>query len=278
MTARSARTAASSKPKPKTVTVTSTAVHDETALRDRSNGAARRTEKVSEVVAQSIVQDIVARDLPPGTMLPPESVMLERYRVGRASLREGLRILEIQGLITIKPGPGGGPVVGSATSRDFGRMSTLHYQAARAPFRALVEARRVIEPMMVGLAAEARDPKLIARLRELSQQVRSQIDDDATYKAGTADFHRIIAGSSGNQVLDLFGQSLLDIYWERVAGTLFALEHRVHVQDEHDAITKAIEAGDAKRAQRLMDSHMDDVVQGVVDRYPGLLDEVVDWR
>src|SRR5215211_3941173 len=94
----------------------------ELARPDRSNGGTPRAEKVSEVVARSIVQDIAARRLPPGTMLPSESVMLDRYRVGRASLREGLRILEIQGLITIKPGPGGGPMVATASSHDFGRM------------------------------------------------------------------------------------------------------------------------------------------------------------
>src|SRR6478736_4725215 len=76
-------------------------------VRRVTDWVAPRAEKVSEVVARSIVQDIASRELQPGTMLPPESVMLERYRVGRASLREGLRILEIQGLITIKPGPGG---------------------------------------------------------------------------------------------------------------------------------------------------------------------------
>ena len=45
-------------------------------------GKARRTEKVSEVVARSIMQDIATRGLPAGTKLPPESVMLDRYEWG----------------------------------------------------------------------------------------------------------------------------------------------------------------------------------------------------
>ena len=55
----------------------------------RDQWVAPRAEKVSEVVARSIVQDIASRSLQPGTMLPPETVMLERYRVGRASLARG---------------------------------------------------------------------------------------------------------------------------------------------------------------------------------------------
>jgi DNA-binding FadR family transcriptional regulator len=242
-----------------------------------ANGAPR-AEKVSAAIARAIVEDIVERDLPPGTMLPAESIMLDRYRVGRASLREGLRILEIEGLISIKPGPGGGPVVAASSSTDFGRMSTLHYMGARATFRELVEARRVIEPLMVGLAAESRDPTIIAELRQLSTQTRQGIQNEFTYRSKTADFHRIIAGASGNRVLDLFGRSLLDIYAERVSGAIFPLEHRERVQAEHDAITKAIEGGDARKAQRLMRAHMDEVVDHVTQRYPGLLDEVVDWR
>ncbi len=54
----------------------------------------RRTEKLSEVLAREIVRDI--QDLEPSTMLPSEAAMLEKYGVGRASLREALRMLEVQ--------------------------------------------------------------------------------------------------------------------------------------------------------------------------------------
>jgi DNA-binding FadR family transcriptional regulator len=239
---------------------------------------ARRAEKVSEVVARSIVQDIAARGLTPGTMLPPESVMLERYRVGRASLREGLRILEIQGMITIKPGPGGGPVVAAASSYDFGRMATLHYHGIGATFRELVEARMVIEPMMAALAAERRDPALLAELRRVSDATGAGVADDFAYAAGAADFHGTIAGASGNRILDLFGRSLKDVYTERVSGMIFPIEARQRVYNEHEAIVKAIEAGDARKAEKLMRQHMEEFLRYTVERYPGLLDEVVDWR
>ena len=190
-----------------------------------TTSVAPRAEKVSEVVARSIVQDIAPRDLQPGTMLPPESVMLERYRVGRASLREGLRILEIQGLITIKPGPGGGPVVGQANSRDFGRMATLHYQAVGATFRELVEARLIIEPLMAGLAAATRNRQLLDELRIMSDRTREGLQDDFEYSSSASDFHGAMAGASGNRILDLFGKSLKDVYSERIRSSfIFPLE------------------------------------------------------
>ncbi len=244
-----------------------------------SQPGTRRAEKVSEVVARSIVHDIAARDLKPGAMLPSESVMLARYKVGRASLREGLRILEIQGLITIKPGPGGGPVVADANSADFGRMAALHYHAARATFRELVDARLVIEPLMAGLAAETKDPETIGQLRALSAVTRDGLDEDAKYVEGTRGFHSVIASASGNRVLSLFARSLQDLYSERIGGgRMFPHDAREQVQHDHDAIIKAIETGNAKTATRLMRDHMQELADLAEQRYPGLLDEVVDWR
>lgn len=239
---------------------------------------ARRAEKVSEVVARSIVQDIAARGLPPGSMLPPETAMLERYQVGRASLREGLRILEIQGLITIKPGPGGGPVVASASAEDFGRMTTLHYQAVGATFRDLIEARLVIEPLMARLAAEERNPELLASLKEASGRTKDGLQDSHEYLEGSKDFHTIISASSGNRIIDLVARSLQAVYAARVHGFIFDVDDRERVQADHDAIIRAIEAGNARRAEKLMREHMEEFARVNVERFPGMLDEVVDWR
>jgi DNA-binding FadR family transcriptional regulator len=240
--------------------------------------AARRAEKVSEVVARSIAQDIATRDLPPGSMLPPEGAMLERYKVGRASLREGLRILEIQGLITIKPGPGGGPVVAAANSQDFGRMATLHYQGVRATFRDIIEARLVIEPLMARLAAERQDPDLLDELRQVSVRTGEGLEDGLTYQTSSKAFHTVVSGASGNPVLNLFACSLQDVYAARVSGFLFPIDARARVHDDHNAIIKAIQSGDAKKAERLMREHMEEFAAYNVDRHRGMLDEVVDWR
>ena len=77
-----------------------------------------RSRKTAMVIAQAIVEEISRRRFPPGSMLPPERDMLVKYDVGRGTLRESLRFLEMSGVITIKPGPGGGPVVCEPDSRD----------------------------------------------------------------------------------------------------------------------------------------------------------------
>ena len=114
----------------------------------------KRGAKVAEALAQEIVHDIVKRKLPPGTLLPSEAQMIEDYGVGRGSLREALRILEVHGLITMKPGRNGGPMVIEVRTRDYGRMSTLFYHLGGVTFQELLEARLVMEATMARLAAE----------------------------------------------------------------------------------------------------------------------------
>src|SRR5437773_215365 len=99
----------------------------------------RKSRKVAEFIARSIVADILARDLAPGTVLPGEAEMMSTFSVGRFTLREALRLLEVQGVVTLRPGPKGGPVVAGVTADDFADPLSLHLQMARASFGELFE-------------------------------------------------------------------------------------------------------------------------------------------
>ena len=116
--------------------------------------------KTSESVARDIVQDVVA-DLGEGDSLPSEARMLEQYGVSRESLREGLRLLEAQGLITLRRGPGGGPVVGTVDPANLGRVSTLYYYLVGANYGELFEAWAVAEGYLAERAARNEDRELV---------------------------------------------------------------------------------------------------------------------
>ena len=235
----------------------------------------RRTEKISEVVAREIVHDM--RGMTSGSKLPPEALMLDKYRVGRASLREALRLLEVQGLIVIRPGPGGGPVVASVDSRHFARMASLYFHLSGATYRDLVEARLVMEPVMARLAAERQDPQDLADLQRFVQ-VEPEGNEPGQYLRHSTEFHALLSGMSGNPVLDLMGRSLKDLYTDRLEGLIFPDEARARVQEEHAAIARAIVKGNAARAEKLMREHMVEFVQFAGQRNPGIFSEIVDWR
>jgi GntR family transcriptional regulator, transcriptional repressor for pyruvate dehydrogenase complex len=242
----------------------------------RKFAAFARGEKVASRVARQIVRDIVERDMKPGDPLQPESGMLERFGVSRASLREALRILETQGLITIKPGPGGGPSLADVDSSDFGRMATLFFQVKKVTLGNVLEARLAIEPVMAGLAATRHDPALNDRLQEVVAE-HYTAETDVDWLRTTQEFHALVCGMSGNPLLNLLAAALKDIYTDRVAGYVFPEENRDHVRKTHGTIAKAIVKGDAKTSERLMREHMATLAEFFEKKYPGLMDELVDW-
>ena len=69
-----------------------------------------RVPKVAELVADDLRRKIIRGQLPLGDTLPNEPTLLDVYNVSRPTLREALRILESEGLVTIKRGAQGGQV------------------------------------------------------------------------------------------------------------------------------------------------------------------------
>ncbi|TQC48819.1 FadR family transcriptional regulator [Rhodococcus sp. WS4] len=233
----------------------------------------KRAEKLSETVAREIVRDM--RGLPANSMLPPESVMLETYQVGRGSLREALRILEVHGLLIIRPGPGGGPMVAESESVDFAKMASLHLHMAGATYRDVIEARLVMEPVMARLAAERQDKSIL-------QQLQVYVDlpaptKDQEYIHSVSNFHSLVSGVSTNPVLDLYSRSLKDIYTDRIESMIFPVSARARVAAHHTQIAQLIVDGEASEAEREMRAHMEEFLKFSAKRNPGILDEIVDW-
>lgn len=235
----------------------------------------KRGAKIAEYLAQAIVHEIVSRKLPPGTLLPSEANMIEEYGVGRGSLREALRILEVHGIITLKPGPNGGPMVAETDAGDYGRMSSLFFHLGGTTFNQLLEARLVLEPLMVRLAAEQRARALV---EDTPRATASDVDDDAAFFDATKDFHRAAASMSDNPVLNLFSASLEALFRDQVTGLLAPPDQRQHVLEVHAAIARAIADGKADKAEKLMREHMQEYADWVRQLHPQMLDKVIDWR
>ncbi|MQA08943.1 MAG: FCD domain-containing protein [Pseudonocardiaceae bacterium] len=237
-----------------------------------------RSAKMAELVARQIVEDIVEQGLPPGAALPSEAPMLEMYGVARGTLREALRILENNGLVRVRPGRGGGATVGAADPYNFGRTLTLFLQMGRARFWELVEARVIMEPMMARLAAERRDEDRLDELvKSMQEHKELETHDQAAYLSVVQNFHGVVAGMSGNGVLDLFGRSLKEVYTERVIAAERPPARWAEVRREHEAVAQAIFDGDGELAEELMRTHMVELAAGFERRYAALHDEIIGW-
>jgi GntR family transcriptional regulator, transcriptional repressor for pyruvate dehydrogenase complex len=240
-------------------------------------GSGRRTEKIAETIARQILHDIQSQGMAPGSMLPAESVMLERFDIGRGSLREALRILEVNGLVTIKTGPGGGPIVASHDPRNFGQMTTLHLQSIGATYRELLDARAEYEALLARKAAERKSDLVSAEVRAALERSTGETTDDWTYASATSRFHAAVCDAGGNAVIALAAKSIQTIWSQRVTSVLFPLEDRPAVHHAHELITEAIERHDGPGAEQLMREHMRYYQLYCEARYPARMDDIIDW-
>lgn len=245
-----------------------------------SSGGVTRPLKTSETVARDVVHDIIARGLQPGDKLIPESAMLEQYGVSRESLREGLRLLEVQGLISLRRGPGGGPVVGTVDPAHLGRISTLYYHLAGATYRELFEAWALAEATLAERAARHPDAALRAATVK-PYMVHETARDERTIEEFVEThgrFHTVIASLAQNRVLELSLQTLGWIVSHHSAVTTDPRELRDVIEHDHHELARAIAAGHPRRARSLMESHIEGVSRRHFVELGDQLDEFIEWR
>jgi GntR family transcriptional repressor for pyruvate dehydrogenase complex len=241
-------------------------------------GHRRRRPKASDAVARAIVDTIVDNNLPPGAKLPSEAAMLQQYRVARATLREALRVLEVLGIVQMRSGPGGGPMVMDAGVDEFGGVATAFFNVTRATYRDLVEARLAVEPLLARLAAQRSDhAELAAALARTVPDTPDAELDDEQWAADAKQFHIRLMALSGNPIIGLLAGALEAVWFDRIVGTEFPASERARVHDDHTEIATAIAAGDAVRADELMRDHMQRFLDYSIVRDPGMLDEVIVW-
>jgi len=236
-----------------------------------------RPQKTAMLLAQRIVADINRRGNTAGDRLPPERQMLEAYEVGRGTLREGLRFLELQGVIALKPGPGGGPVVRQPDATSLATSLTLLLQFGNAPFRTIAEARLGLEPLMSQLAAERISYALLADLRVSVETMAEHLHNQAVFLEENKRFHDLIAHGSGNALFGNLVDALLGILDGSAIGIDYPQVRRAAVHRAHLTIYEAIESRDPSAAAAAMADHIGQYLTYAERKFPDVLDAPIVW-
>ena len=238
---------------------------------------AQRPPKAAMLVAQRIVRDAVRDNLLPGDLLVPERTMLEKYKTGRGTLREALRLLEFQGVITLKPGPRGGPVLQSPDAGHLASTIVLLMQMKQAPFSTIVEVRTAMEPMLSSLAAQRMTTESLDDLCATIDQMRDEIGDQHSFLDANKRFHDIIAWSSGNTLFGYIVDSLLGIMDGTVLGVDYPGHRRTAILKAHEEIYEALKSRDPLAAEARMRDHIEAYERYAARKFPQVLKEIVPW-
>lgn len=238
---------------------------------------AGRAPKAAMIVAQHIIRDTTRAGLVAGDLLPPERVMLEKYQIGRGTLREALRLLEFQGVIVLKPGPKGGPILVDPDGSHLASTIILLMQLKQAPFGVIAEARTALEPMISRLAAQRIDDDTLKSLYQINVQMQESMDDQGVFLEANKSFHDTIAWSCGNPLFGYIVDSLLAVMDGTVIGIDYPPHRREAIVVAHNEIYDALAKRDPAESEQSMREHIDAYTRYAQRKYPELLGQVIRW-
>ena len=157
--------------------------------------------KAAMRLAQEIVATIYESKMQPGDRYLSEADALQHHRVARGTYREALRFLEIQGVVNIRAGPGGGPEIRRPGWPQLASTIALLLQFADAPMREVLEARTAIEPGVARMAAMHATAQDIEAMADDLDEIEAQIGNFKRFSPAYLQFWNHLAESTHNAFL-----------------------------------------------------------------------------
>lgn len=215
-----------------------------------------------ELVVDRIEEQILDGALRVGDRLPAERDLAPMLGVSRAAVREAIRSLEAQGVLSSAVGAGqvGGTVVAAMPSLALTRLLRLHVALANFPMNDVVEARVMLERFSAGLAAERASAEHLKAIEVPLDEMDDVSIDQETFNQLDTQFHVAVAEAGGNRLVadmtiairDSMHAPILRAYaevadWQNMAGRL---------RSQHRAVFEAIREHDSQRASDLLEEHI----------------------
>ncbi len=225
--------------------------------------------------AQQVAQDLLARiadsKVQEGETFATETELLQQFKVSRPTLREGIRILESQGMIEQRPGPGGGLVMRRPSLDMLADSLSIYLRFNDVPFVTVLKAREVIEPALAAEAALQGTDDDFRQMADSIERMKTQGEDQAAFIAENRVFHGIVARASGNKVLETFWGTISLLAHGEHHGVRYTIGNRQHVIAAHQQILDACRRRDSRAAAQAMSAHVGELEHLVRDRYQHLL-------
>src|SRR3954466_2252222 len=175
---------------------------------DRLQGELR-TVTMAQMVATALRERILDGRLADGERLPKQEALAASFDISGPSVREGLRILEAEGLITVRRGKFGGAFVHSPKPGNAAYMLAVVLESQRVPVHEIGSALRDLEPVCAGRCAARldRETTVLPRLRQIQDQILAC--DQSQYmeaiKLGLQFHEALVACSASETLITIIG-------------------------------------------------------------------------
>lgn len=208
----------------------------------------------AEAIAREVERKIIESSLPDGSRLGTKEDLRQEYGVAVGTVNEAVRLLETRGVVSAKPGPGGGLfTLGTPSHVRLNHLILGLGENGVTGAHCLAVRDALEEPVLMD-AAVHRTEEDLAELRELLDRMDKQRTDAAGFLRADWDVHRRIAEISPNTVLRAIYNTLLGMIEDKIEPSdgLFAAgkTFRAHV-----ALVDAVESQDPARVRRAVRRH-----------------------
>ena len=222
--------------------------------------------RVAESVANHLRDRILSGELQDGDILPKEDLLRATYPVSKPSLREAMRILETEGLVSIRRGNMGGAVVHRPKAANVAYTLALVLRSNNSGTLDVAKALQVCEPACAALCAERKDRKraVLPTLRALHRETMANLSDLVSTATASRRFHEALVDLCGNEPLRITVGALEALWsshetdWAHhvIDANLVPIVERQDAIDIHAEMIDLISDGEAERVRELSSRHL----------------------
>lgn len=217
-----------------------------------------RAPRLSDKVADMILDRILTLGFRPGDRLPSERELGEQFGVSRTVIREATRSLAARGIIDVINGVGlcVAAVDASAVSST---MRLFMRGSEELTYEEVHEVRRLLEIDAAGLAAERATEEDLVALKASMDRITEADGDGELLAEADVDFHRTICALTHNPLYTIMLDSIGDILIEIRRATVYIPRRLPKLVVVHEHIYEAIAAHDVRAARKAMRLHLQEL-------------------
>ncbi|MDI2128279.1 FadR/GntR family transcriptional regulator [Yinghuangia seranimata] len=223
-----------------------------------------RHHSIADAVAARLRARILDGAIPDGGTLPKQDDLMAEFGVGRTTVRQAFRVLETEGLITVRRGNAGGAVVHVPQPADAAHMFGMVMHARHVPLEDLAGALRQLEPVCAALCASRADraTAVVPHLEAVHARMADVLDDGDAFLRENRAFHEALVERCGNATMQIL-LGAVEVLWARqeqvwadaaLADTARAV--REASLRDHGKLIALIAAGDDTEVYRLASRHI----------------------
>jgi GntR family transcriptional regulator, transcriptional repressor for pyruvate dehydrogenase complex len=231
-----------------------------------------QVQKRADLVAEEIKRWIAERNLQPGDKFPKESELQETFGVSKGTMREALKSLEVQGLVTVNTGPGGGARLGEVRLDRTFQLLQNYLFFKDVSINDIYAMRRIVEPeLAAGAVVHLTEAQIVALEHSVDQcsPLPANRAHAIVQRQEDLHFHDILAQANPNPLLGLICQIINQMLRHLVvlgpdpSGKNYQRLGDTNVA-AHRKILSAVRKRDAKAVRRLMLEHIVEAEQHVL--------------